>query len=57
MRFGSEEYGEEEYEAFIPDAEAFADFYFRVVAGSGDSLFVEQSARDVRAAFDTCSQM
>lgn len=54
VRFGSEEYGEAEYEAFIPDAEAFADFYFRVVAGylkgtAGDSLSEAQSACDVLA--------
>ncbi len=54
VRFGAEEYGEEAYEAFVPDAEAFADFYFRVVAGyqkgaAGDSLSEAQSACDVLA--------
>lgn len=52
VRFGSEEYIEEEIEIFAPDAEAFADFYFRVVAGipqgtAGSSLAAAQSACDV----------
>lgn len=52
VRFGSEEYGEAEYEVFVPDADAFADFYFRVVAGipqgaAGASLSQAQAACDV----------
>ncbi len=33
LRFGSEEYGEEDYIVYVPDTDAFADSYFRVVAG------------------------
>ena len=52
VRFGSEEYGEGEFEIHVPDAEAFADLYFRVAAGipqgsSGASLTEAQSACDV----------
>ena len=52
VRFGSEEYGEEEYVVYVPDADAFADSYFRVVAGipqetSGASLARAQAACDV----------
>lgn len=54
VRFGAEEYGEEEFEIYVPDAEAFADFYFRVVAEipqgtAGASLAAAQSACDVLA--------
>ncbi len=52
LRFGSEEYGEEEYVVSVPDANAFEDFYFRVVAEiprgtAGASLSAAQAACDV----------
>ena len=54
VRFGSEEYGEEDYIVYVPDAGAFADFYFRAVAGipqgvAGASLSQAQCACDVLA--------
>ena len=52
VRFGSEEYGEEDYVVYVPDANAFADFYFRPVSGipqgtAGASLTQAQVAFDV----------
>ena len=52
VRFGSEENREEETGSYVPGAEAFADFYFRVVAGlpqgtAGASLAASQAACDV----------
>ncbi len=52
VRFGSEEYHEEENAVYVPDAEAFADFYFRVAAGipqgtAGASLAAAQAACDL----------
>ena len=54
VRFGSEEYGEVEYEIYVPDAEALADFYFHVVAdvqndAAGASLAEAAAACDVLA--------
>ena len=52
VRFGSEEYHEEEIEVCVPDADAFAEFYFRVVAETpqgtaGASLAAARAACDV----------
>ena len=52
LRFGSEENYEEDYVASVPDAETFADAYFRAVAGipqgtAGASLTRAQVACDV----------
>ena len=60
VRFGAEEYDgyyEEEYEVFVPDAEAFADFYFREVANvprgtAGTSLAMAQAAFNVLSFAD-----
>ena len=47
-----QEYSEEEYVVYVPDADAFGDFYFRVVAGiprgtAGASLSAAQAACNV----------
>ena len=52
VRFGSGDYGEAEYEAYVPDSDAFADFYFRVIGGyqkgvTGASLAEARAACDV----------
>ena len=52
LRFGAEENDEGEYESFVPGPEAFADFYYRMVAGvpqgtAGASLAEAQAACDV----------
>ena len=52
VRFGSDKSAGGAYEAFVPSAEAFADFYFRVVAGyqkgvAGASLSEAEAASAV----------
>lgn len=52
LRFGDEEYSEEDYGTAVPDADAFADAYFRAVAGiqegtAGASLTEAAIACDV----------
>lgn len=52
VRFGSGQPEEEEAMAFVPDADIFADFYFRVIGGveagtAGSQLAQAQSACDV----------
>ena len=58
VRFGSDEYGEQEIEISVPDAGAFADYFFRPVAEiphgtAGSSLAEASAACDVLSfAFD-----
>lgn len=52
VRFGAGEEHEEETGSYVPDADVFADFYFRTVAGipqgtAGASLAASQAACDV----------
>lgn len=52
VRFGAEVYDEEETGSTVPEAETFAEFYFRAVAGipqgtAGSSLAAAQTACDV----------
>lgn len=52
LRFGSEKYGEEEHAVNVPDAEVFADAYFRTVAAipqatAGASLIAAATACNV----------
>ena len=54
VEFGTDEYDEEDDEVFVPAAEAFADFYFRVIGGyqkgvAGAALAEAQAACDVLA--------